>query len=116
MEPLDALFEAARLAREQAYAPYSGFKVGAALTTPDGAVFAGCNVENAAYPVGTCLLFGLLDAAAIRLQGVALPGLGEVPVQAVQALPYVMTVILLAGFFGRAIPPRASGIPYVKEG
>ena len=32
-----------------------------------------------------------------------------------QALPYVMTVILLAGFFGRAIPPRASGIPYVKE-
>ncbi|MFL5143302.1 MAG: ABC transporter permease [Microvirga sp.] len=66
--------------------------------------------------LGTCLLFGLLDAAAIRLQGVAVPGLGEVPVQAVQALPYVMTVILLAGFFGRAIPPRASGIPYVKEG
>jgi ABC-type uncharacterized transport system permease subunit len=66
--------------------------------------------------LGTCLLFGLLDAAAIRLQGVALPGLGEVPIQAVQALPYVMTVILLAGFFGRAIPPRASGIPYVKEG
>ena len=66
--------------------------------------------------LGTCLLFGLLDAAALRLQGVALPGLGEVPVQAVQALPYVMTVILLAGFFGRATPPRASGIPYVKEG
>src|SRR5215203_979438 len=44
----------------QAYAPYSGFKVGAALATPDGAVFAGCNVENAAYPVGTCA-----EAAAI---------------------------------------------------
>ncbi|HEX8666296.1 MAG TPA: ABC transporter permease [Beijerinckiaceae bacterium] len=64
----------------------------------------------------TCLLFGLLDAAAIRLQGAVVPGIGEVPVQAVQALPYVMTVILLAGFFGRAVPPQAAGIPYVKEG
>ena len=64
----------------------------------------------------TCLLFGLLDAAAIRLQGAVVPGFGEVPVQAVQALPYVMTVILLAGFFGRAVPPRAAGVPYVKEG
>ena len=62
-----------------------------------------------------CLLFGLLDAAAIRLQGVVLPGIGEVPVQAIQALPYVLTVILLAGFVGRAIPPKASGLPYVKE-
>jgi ABC-type uncharacterized transport system permease subunit len=66
--------------------------------------------------LGTCLLFGLMDAIAIRLQGVVVPGIGEVPVQAVQALPYVMTVILLAGFFGRAVPPRAAGVPYVKEG
>ncbi len=63
----------------------------------------------------TCLLFGLLDAVAIRLQGVSLPGIGQVPVQAIQALPYALTVILLAGFIGRAIPPRASGMPYVKE-
>ncbi len=63
----------------------------------------------------TCFLFGLLDAVAIRMQGLSVPGLGFVPVQAIQALPYVMTVILLAGFVGRAIPPRASGIPYVKE-
>ena len=63
----------------------------------------------------TCLLFGFLEAMAIRLQGIALPGLGEVPVQAIQALPYLLTVILLAGFIGRAVPPRASGIPYVKE-
>jgi ABC-type uncharacterized transport system permease subunit len=62
-----------------------------------------------------CLLFGLLDAAAIRLQGVVLPAIGEVPVQAIQALPYLLTVILLAGFVGRAIPPKASGLPYVKE-
>jgi simple sugar transport system permease protein len=65
--------------------------------------------------VATCLLFGLLDAVAIRLQGVSLPGVGQVPVQAIQALPYLMTVVLLAGFIGKAIPPKAAGIPYVKE-
>lgn len=69
-----------------------------------------------AFPaMGACLLFGFLDAMAIRLQGVELPGFGEVPVQAVQALPYVLTVVLLAGFIGKAIPPRASGIPYTKD-
>ncbi|MDX7953096.1 ABC transporter permease [Lichenihabitans sp. Uapishka_5] len=65
--------------------------------------------------LATCLLFGFLDALSIRLQGAVLPGIGEVPVQAIQALPYGLTVILLAGFVGRAIPPKASGIPYVKE-
>ena len=49
------------------------------------------------------------------MQGAHLPGLGEVPVQAVQALPYILTVVLLAGFIGKAIPPKASGVPYVKE-
>ena len=62
-----------------------------------------------------CLLFGFLEAVAIRLQGVDLPGIGDVSVQFVQALPYVLTVILLAGFIGRATPPRALGLPYVKE-
>ena len=62
-----------------------------------------------------CLLFGLLDAAAIRLQGVAVPGVGQFPVQALQALPYGLTVVLLAGFVGRTVPPRASGVPYIKE-
>lgn len=62
-----------------------------------------------------CLLFGFLDAAAIRLQGVRLPGIGEVPVQAVQALPYVLTVVLLAGFIGKAVAPQALGKPYLKE-
>ena len=65
--------------------------------------------------LAACLLFALLDAAAIRLQGTALPGIGVPPVQLVQAVPYVLTVVLLAGFLGRATPPRASGIPYVKE-
>lgn len=62
-----------------------------------------------------CLMFGFLDAVAIRLQGVVLPVIGEVPVQAIQALPYVLTVILLAGFIGRATAPKAVGIPFVKE-
>ncbi|MCX2724165.1 ABC transporter permease [Roseibium salinum] len=63
----------------------------------------------------TCLLFGFLDAIAIRMQGQEIPGIGEVPVQFFQALPYILTVILLAGFIGKATPPKAAGIPYVKE-
>jgi general nucleoside transport system permease protein len=62
-----------------------------------------------------CLLFGFLDAIAIRLQGVVVPGFGEVPVEAIQAMPYILTVVLLAGFVGRAMAPHALGQPYVKE-
>lgn len=62
-----------------------------------------------------CLLFGFLDAFAIRIQGTPLPLIGQVPVQFMQALPYILTVVLLAGFIGKAIPPRAGGVPYVKE-
>ncbi len=62
-----------------------------------------------------CLMFGFLDAVAIRLQGVPLPGIGEVPVQLIQALPYLLTVILLAGFIGKAVAPKAIGVPFAKE-
>jgi simple sugar transport system permease protein len=62
-----------------------------------------------------CLLFGFLDAISIRWQGIALPGIGKLPVQLMQALPYILTCVLLAGFIGKAIPPRAGGVPYVKE-
>ncbi len=62
-----------------------------------------------------CLLFGFLDALSARLQGVDLPVLGIIPVQFMQALPYILTVVLLAGFIGRATPPKAIGVPYVKE-
>ena len=62
-----------------------------------------------------CLLFGFLDAVAVRLQGTALPGIGTIPVQFIQALPYILTVVLLAGFIGKAVAPRASGIPYVEK-
>lgn len=62
-----------------------------------------------------CLLFGFLEAFEIRFQGVELPGIGPVPVQLMQALPYILTVVLLAGFIGKAIPPKAGGVPYTKE-
>jgi simple sugar transport system permease protein len=62
-----------------------------------------------------CLLFGFLDAGAPLLQGVKIYGNTELPVQLIQALPYALTVILLAGFIGKAIPPKAIGRPYVKE-
>ena len=65
--------------------------------------------------LGACLLFGFLEAIGIRYQGITLPGIGTVPVQFMQALPYILTVIILAGFVGKAIPPKAGGRPYVKE-
>ena len=58
----DDLVSAALAARARAYAPYSRFQVGAALRTEDGAVFAGCNVENAAFPEGTCAEAGAIAA------------------------------------------------------
>lgn len=59
-----------------------------------------------------CLLFAFADAAQTRLQGVALPLLGVVPVELVGAIPYALTVLLLAGFVGASRAPRALGIPY----
>ncbi|HEV2557598.1 MAG TPA: cytidine deaminase [Microvirga sp.] len=62
MAELDTLFEAAKAMLDKAYAPYSRFRVGAALRTPSGAVFAGCNVENAAYPQGACAETGAISS------------------------------------------------------
>jgi cytidine deaminase len=56
------LLKAALAARENAHAPYSGFAVGAAIRCPDGSVYAGCNVENVAYPQGTCAEAGAIAA------------------------------------------------------
>jgi len=67
------------------------------------------------YALSSCLLFGFLQAVALRpdlIKGY----LGfEVQVQLLDALPYILTVVILAGFVGKAIPPRAGGEPYVKE-
>ncbi|TBX28768.1 MULTISPECIES: ABC transporter permease [Nioella] len=66
------------------------------------------------YALMACLLFGLLDATGSLFQNIRLLGV-SVPVQFMQALPYILTVVILAGFVGKAIPPRAGGEPYVKE-
>ncbi|WP_377191252.1 ABC transporter permease [Ruegeria meonggei] len=66
------------------------------------------------HAMGACLLFGLLQAVALRFQNIDLGGV-VIPVQVMDALPYILTVVILAGFVGKAIPPRAGGEPYVKE-
>jgi simple sugar transport system permease protein len=64
--------------------------------------------------LGACLLFGFLEAVGNRYPNLEVVGV-TLPVQFMQALPYILTVVILAGFVGRAIPPRAGGEPYVKE-
>ena len=81
MPSLDTLFEAARAIQAKAYAPYSRFKVGAAIATTDGQVFTGCTVENAAYPVGACAEAGAISAmiagGAGRIAQIVVMGDGE---------------------------------------
>jgi cytidine deaminase len=81
MAELDVLFEAARAIQAKAYAPYSRFKVGAAIATPDGRIFLGCNVENAAYPVGSCAEAGAVSAMVAgggsRIASIVVVGEGE---------------------------------------
>jgi ABC-type uncharacterized transport system permease subunit len=64
-------------------------------------------------PVGAllaCLFFGFAEAVAIRMQGTV-----DIPNQFIQMIPYVLTMVVLAGWIGRATPPKALGTPYVKE-
>ena len=63
-----------------------------------------------------CLFFGLTEAVTIRMQGVVkLPSGEDIPVQFIQIVPYVLTIVVLAGFIGQSRPPRALGRPYQKE-
>ena len=81
MSDLDALFTAARAIQANAYAPYSRFRVGAAIEATDGRIFAGCNVENAAYPVGSCAEAGAISAmvaaGATGIAAIVVMGDGE---------------------------------------
>jgi simple sugar transport system permease protein len=67
------------------------------------------------YALWACLLFGFLQALALRPDVIDASAGFKVPVPLLDALPYILTVIVLAGFVGKAIPPRAGGEPYVKE-
>ena len=63
-----------------------------------------------------CVLFGFTEAVSIQMQGVVkLPSGEDIPVQFIQMVPYLLTIIVLAGFIGRSRPPRALGLPYEKE-
>ncbi len=63
-----------------------------------------------------CLFFGFTEAVTIQMQGVVkLPSGADIPVQFIQMVPYVLTIVVLAGFIGHSRPPRALGRPYEKE-
>jgi cytidine deaminase len=78
------LFAAAEAARARAYAPYSRFTVGAAILADDGKIYAGCNVENAAYPIGNCAEASAIAAMIVgggkRIRRVYVTGPGRAPV------------------------------------
>ena len=83
--PRDAeLFAAAEAVRARAYAPYSNFHVGAAILADDGRIYAGCNVENAAYPVGNCAepsaIAAMIAGGGKRIKRIYVTGPGSAPV------------------------------------
>ena len=81
---MSELLKKARAVRENAYAPYSKFKVGAAIRTTSGGEFIGCNVENAAYPQGTCAEAGAIAAMILaegkKIKAIAVVGESPDPV------------------------------------
>lgn len=78
------LFEAAEAARRHAYVPYSHYKVGAAILADDGNIYAGCNIENAAYPQGNCAetaaISAMIGGGARRIERIYVTGPGRDPV------------------------------------
>jgi cytidine deaminase len=78
------LFAAAEAVRAKAYAPYSRFSVGAAILADDGKIYAGCNIENAAYPIGNCAeasaIAAMIAAGAHRIKRIYVTGPGSAPV------------------------------------
>ncbi|RYE08942.1 MAG: cytidine deaminase [Hyphomicrobiales bacterium] len=78
------LFAAAEAVRAKAYAPYSRFSVGTAILAEDGKIYVGCNVENAAYPIGNCAepsaIAAMLAGGGKRIRRVYTTGPGSAPV------------------------------------
>jgi len=85
MTPADqALFDAAERVRAKAHAPYSKFSVGAAILADDGNIYAGCNIENAAYPLGNCAeasaIAAMIAGGGKRITRIFITGPGVEPV------------------------------------
>lgn len=85
MLPVDqSLFVAAEAIRAKAYAPYSKFQVGAAILADDGNIYSGCNVENAAYPIGNCAeasaIAAMIAGGGKRITRIYVTGPGSTPV------------------------------------
>lgn len=80
----DDLFAAAEAVRARAYAPYSKFAVGAAILADDGNIYSGCNIENAAYPIGNCAeasaIAAMIAGGARRIRRIYVTGPGSAPV------------------------------------
>jgi cytidine deaminase len=80
---IESLFAAARAVRERAYAPYSGFQVGAAILSRNGHTYLGCNIENAAYPSGTCAeqaaIAAMVAAGENEIAAIAIAGSAPAP-------------------------------------
>ena len=78
------LFAAAEAIRARAYAPYSRFSVGAAILADDGRIYVGCNIENAAYPIGNCAeasaIAAMIAGGARRIRRIYVTGPGRAPV------------------------------------
>jgi simple sugar transport system permease protein len=68
-----------------------------------------------AFTVLGCLLFGLFNAIKVQLEGVDLPVIGRIPGSLVEMIPYVVTVIVLAGLMAKSVAPKAAGKPFVKS-
>jgi cytidine deaminase len=84
MSGIGELFAAAAAARRNAYAPYSGFTVGAAIRTPSGSIYCGANVENVSYPVSACAEAGAISAMVVagerKISELLVIGDGDAPV------------------------------------
>jgi simple sugar transport system permease protein len=60
-------------------------------------------------------MFGFFTALQVQIEGVVFPGLGKVPGSLIQMIPYVVTVIVLAGLMAKSVAPKAIGVPFVKS-
>jgi cytidine deaminase len=120
-DPLADLFAAAKAAQAKAYAPYSRFRVGAALRTPSGAIYSGGNVENAAYPEGWCAetsaISAMAQAGERRIAEICVIGDGEALCtpcggcrQRIREFADAETVVHVAGPEGVRATFRLSGL------